>query len=175
MTNGNEAESGRSRHGFGFGLALGGLLGIALAGGVVLAAGALAAGHWRGGGHGHGGFFRHEDPEAAREHMALATDWILTRVEATDDQKEQAKRIVSQAIDDLLPLVEEHRSGHETLIEEMTKASLDPEAIERLRQNHVDLFDRASKELSGSLQELAEVLTPEQRAELVSMARRFHR
>jgi Spy/CpxP family protein refolding chaperone len=175
MTDGNEASSRRSRHGFGFGLVTGGLLGVALAGTVALAAGAVAAGHWGFGRHGHRGFFRHENPEAAKEHMALAADWILTRVEANEDQKGEAKRIVSEAFDDLLPLVEEHRSGHETLVEEMSKANLDPEAIERLRQSHVDLFDRASKELSGSLVELAEVLTPEQRAELVSMAKRFHR
>ncbi len=174
MTDSNETTGKRSRHGFWFGLAAGGLLGVALSGAVALGAGALAAGHL-GGGHGHRGFFRHEDPEAAREHLALATDWILTRVEATEDQKGQAKRIVAQSFDDLMPLIEEHRSNHETLVEEMSRASLDPEAIERLRQDQVELFDRASRELSGSLTELAGILTPEQRVELVSMARRFHK
>lgn len=172
MTDSNEATSRRSRHGFGFGLAVGGILGIALSGAVALGAGALAAGHL-GGGFGHRGFFRHDDPEAAREHVALATDWILTRVEATEDQKVQAKRVVSEAFDDLMPLIAEHRSNHETLVEEMSRASLDPEAIERLRQDQVELFDRASRELSGSLTELAGILTPEQRVELVSMARKF--
>jgi hypothetical protein len=37
----------------------------------------------------------------------------------------------------------------------------------------VELFDRASKELSGSLTELAGVLTPEQRVELLEMGRKF--
>ncbi len=97
MTDSNEATGKRSRHGFWFGLAAGGILGVALSGAVALGAGALAAGHL-GGGHGHRGFFRHEDPEAAREHVALATDWILTRVEATEDQKGQAKRIVAQIV-----------------------------------------------------------------------------
>jgi Spy/CpxP family protein refolding chaperone len=172
MTEGSEGKSRRSRHGFGFGLVAGALLGVALTGAVAFGAGALAAGHL-GIGHGRRGFFRHEDPEAAREHMALATDWILSRVDATEDQKEQAKRVVSETFDDLMPLVQEHRSNHETLVEEMTKASLDPEAIERLRQDQVELIDRASRELSGSLTELASILTPEQRVELVSMARKF--
>ena len=86
---------------------------------------------------------------------------------------EQAKRIVSDTFDDLMPLVQEHRSNHESFAEEMTKASVDPEAIERLRRNQVELFDRASREVSSSLTELASLLTPEQRAELVSMAKTF--
>ncbi len=161
-----------SRHGFWSGLAAGGILGVALSGAVALGAGALAAGHL-GGGHAGRGFFRHQDPEAAREHIEFATDWILSRVDATEDQKGQAKRVVSQAFDDLLPLVQEHRSNHETLVAEMTKANVDPAAIERLRQSQVELIDRASKELTGSLTELAQLLTPEQRVELVEMARTF--
>jgi Spy/CpxP family protein refolding chaperone len=179
MTDSNETKSGedhsirrRSRHGFWSGVAAGGILGVVLSGAVAMGAGALAAGHL-GGGHARRGFFRHEDPELAREHLALATDWILSRVEATEDQKGQAKRIVSETFDDLLPLVAEHRSSHEALIEEMSRTSFDPEAIERLRQNQVELFDRASKELSGSLTELAGVLTPEQRVELLEMGRKF--
>ncbi|HJS74999.1 MAG TPA: Spy/CpxP family protein refolding chaperone [Vicinamibacteria bacterium] len=168
----NDAKSGRSRHGFAFGLVMGGLLGVALSGAVALGAGALAAGHF-GGGHVRPGFFRHDDPEAAREHVALAADWMLTRVDATEAQKGEAKRIVREAFDELMPLIQEHRSSHETFVEEMTRANLDPEAIERLRQDQVDLFDRASRRVSASLTELAAVLTPEQRAELVSMARKF--
>jgi len=169
----DHAIRGRSRHGFWFGLAAGGLLGVALSGAVALGAGALAAGHL-GGGHARRGFFRHEDPERAREHMELATDFILSRVDATEEQRVQAKRVVSETFDDLLPLVQQHRSNHETFVEEMTRADLDPEAIERLRRSQVELFDQASKELSGSLTELAGILTPEQRVELLEMARRFH-
>ena len=168
MTDSNEGKSGeehavrrRSRHGFGFGLVAGGLLGVVLSGAVALGAKALAAGHL-GGGHGRGGFFRHQDPELAREHMELMTDWILSRVDATEDQKGQAKRVVSETFDDLLPLVQE-----------MTKANLDPGAIERLRRSQVELIDQASKELSGSLTELAGILTPEQRVEVLEMARSF--
>ena len=180
MTDSNEGKSGqqhavrrRSRHGFGFGLVAGGLLGVVLSGAVAMGAKALAAGHL-GGGHARGGFFRHQDPELAREHMELMTDWILSRVDATEDQKGQAKRVVTETFDDLLPLVQEHRSNHETFVQEMTKANLDPEAIERLRRSQVELFDQASKELSGSLTELAGILTAEQRAELVEMVAKFH-
>ena len=180
MTDSNEIKNSeehatrrRSRHGFWAGLTAGGILGLVLSGAVAMGAGALAAGHLQGG-HARRGFFRHQDPEVAREHMTLATDWILTRVDATEDQKGQAKRVVSETFDDLRPLVQEHRSSHEALVEEMTKANFDPEAIEVLRQNQVELFDRASKELSGSLTELAGILTPEQRVELLEMAKKFH-
>jgi Spy/CpxP family protein refolding chaperone len=147
---------------------------VALSGAVALGAGALAAGHL-GGGHAGRGFFRHQDPEAARAHMEMATEWILGRVDATEDQKAQARRVVAETFDDLLPLVQEHRSTHESLFQEMSKENLEPEAIESLRRSQVELFDRASQELSESLTELAEILTPEQRVELMEMARRFHR
>jgi Spy/CpxP family protein refolding chaperone len=180
MTDSNEDKSTeehrdrrRSRHGFWSGLVAGGILGVALSGAVALGAGAMAAGHL-GGGHGRRGFFRNEDPEVAREHMELMTDWILSRVDATEDQKGRAKQVVSETFGDLLPLVQEHRSNHESFVEEMTKANLDPEAIERLRRSQVELFDQASKEISGSLAELAGILTPEQRVELLEMTRKFH-
>jgi Spy/CpxP family protein refolding chaperone len=165
----------RSRHGFWTGIVAGGLLGVALAGSVGLGARAVLASHLSPGGAGHlrRGLFR-QDPELARGHLELMTDWILTRVGATEGQKEQAKRVVTEAYGDLLPLIQEHRSNHETLVEEITKANLDPEAIERLRASQVELFDRASRELSGSLTEIAEILTPEQRIELLEMSRKFH-
>ena len=162
----------RSRHGFWTGILVGGTLGVVVSGALAVGGGALAAGHL-GGGHGRRGFLRHEDPELAREHLALATDWLLSRVEATEDQKGQAKRIVSEAFDELQPLVQEHRTSHEALVEELGKAQVDPEAIERLRRSQVDLIDRASKELSGSLTEIAEILTPEQRVELLETVRKF--
>jgi len=182
MTDSNEGKNGEEHpgrrrwrghgHGFGFGLVAGGFLGVTLSGAVALGAGALAAGHL-GGGHAGRGFFRHHDPEAARAHMELVTEWILGRVDATEDQKGQAKRVVAETFDDLLPLVQEHRSNHQTLFEEMSKENLDSEAIESLRRSQVELFDRASQELSGSLTELAGILTPEQRVELMEMAQRF--
>jgi Spy/CpxP family protein refolding chaperone len=163
----------RSRHGFWAGIVAGGVLGAVLAGAVAQGARALAAGHL-GGAHGRHGFFRNQDPEVAREHLELATDWILSRVDATEDQKGRAKQVVSETYDDLLPLLQEHRSGHEALVVEMTKENLDPEAIERLRASQIELIDRASRELSGSLTEIAEILTPEQRVELLEMSRKFH-
>jgi Spy/CpxP family protein refolding chaperone len=176
MTEKNEVESReehkarrRSRHGFWSGLLAGGLLGVAASGGMA----ALAAGHMAGG-HARMGFLRNEDPETAREHLELATDWILSRVEATEDQKGQAKRVVSETFDELRPLLQEHRSAHEALVQEMTRAELDPAVIEELRKSQVKLFDRASKELAGSLTEISGILTPEQRVELVELGRRFH-
>ncbi|HEY7698479.1 MAG TPA: Spy/CpxP family protein refolding chaperone, partial [Vicinamibacteria bacterium] len=163
-----EKERRRSRHGFWTGILAGGVLGVALAGAVALGGKSVLAAHFSPGFGGHlgRGLFR-QDPELARGHLELMTDWILSRVDATDDQKEQVKRVVSRTYDDLQPLIQEHRSTHETFVSEMTKAELDPEAIERLRASQVELFDRASREVSESLTEIAGLLTPEQRVELV--------
>jgi Spy/CpxP family protein refolding chaperone len=165
----------RSRHGLGFGLVAGGALGIGLSMAVAMAAGALAAGHLGGGWQGRHGFLGRDDPAATKEHWAFATDWVLSRVDATDDQKDRAKRILLDTYDELQPLLQEHRFQHEEIVEEMTKTNLDRDAFERIRKNQVDLIDRATREIAGSLLDIAEILTPEQRIELAEMARKQNR
>jgi Spy/CpxP family protein refolding chaperone len=165
----------RSRRGFWFGLTAGGALGISLSAAVAMAAGAYAAGHLGGGWQGKHGLLRQDDPVATKEHWEFATDWVLSRVEATDDQKDRAKRILLDAYDELQPLIQEHRLQHDAIVEEVTKTDLDRDAVERLRKAQVDLIDRASREISESLLDIAEILTPEQRIELAEMARKLHR
>jgi Spy/CpxP family protein refolding chaperone len=101
--------------------------------------------------------------------------WILGRVDATEAQQDEANRIVSETIGDLVPLVQEHRANRETLHAELGREILDESVLERVRSSEVALVDRASKELMEALVQFAAVLTPEQRAELHEMARRFHR
>ena len=57
---------------------------------------------------------------------------------------------------------------------ELAKPEIDREALERLRREEIALADQASKLAVGSIADLGEVLTPEQRAELVAFAHRFH-
>ena len=170
-------DRGRAtRHGFWFGIFVGGLLGALLAGVVVTGAtvfaspamAAKAFGH-RFGGHGL------QDPEVARERAELAAEFILDRVDATDAQQADVKRIVSDAIDSLVPLSEQHRANRDALHDELGRVEIDPEAIEQLRQSEMALAESASRELAEALTAFAQTLTAEQRAELLEMAHRFHR
>jgi periplasmic protein CpxP/Spy len=133
------------------------------------------------GSFGHSGPGRHgmalamlKDPQAAKEHAGMAVEWALRGVSGTDEQKQQARRITDALVDGLVPLAQEHHDHHAAIVRELQKPQLDRAAIERLRQQELELADRASKLALGSIEDFAEVLTPEQRADLVAFARRMH-
>jgi Spy/CpxP family protein refolding chaperone len=115
-----------------------------------------------------------KDPQAAKEHAAMAVEWALRGVSGTDEQKQQARRISDAFVDGLVPLAQEHHDHHKALVRELSKPQLDRAAIERLRQQELELADRASRLALGSVEDFADVLTPEQRADLIAFARRMH-
>ena len=104
----------------------------------------------------------------------MAVEWALRGVYGTDEQKQQARRITDALVDGLGPLAQEHHDHHAAMVLELPKPQLDRAAIERLRQQELELADRATKLAVGGIEDLAEVLTPEQRADLVAFARRMH-
>jgi Spy/CpxP family protein refolding chaperone len=114
------------------------------------------------------------DPQAAKEHAGMAVEWALRGVSGTDEQKQQARRITDKLIDELGPLAQAHHDHHATMVRELQKPQLDRAAIETLRQQELELADQATKLAVSSIEDLAEVLTPEQRADLVAFARRMH-
>ena len=126
-------------------------------------------------GHGRGlGLQLLKDPQAAKEHAGMAVEWALRGVSGTDEQKQQARRITDALVDGLVPLAQEHHDHHKALMLELQKPQLDRAAIERLRQQELELADRASKLALGGIEDLAEVLTPEQRTDLIAFAHRMH-
>jgi Spy/CpxP family protein refolding chaperone len=132
-------------------------------------------------GHGFGGHGRHvfgaqmlKDPAAAKQHAGMAVEWALRGVDATEEQKQQARRITDRLVDQLGPVVETHREHREAMARELAKPEIDREALERLRKEEIALADQASRLAVASIADLGEVLTPEQRAELIAFAHRFH-
>lgn len=132
-------------------------------------------------GHGSFGHGRHSlgahalnDPAAAKQHAGMAVEWVLRGVNATDEQKQRAKRITDRLIDEISPSIEKHRGFREAMARELAKPEIDREAIEGLRREEIALADEASKRVVAAIADLGEVLTPEQRAELVAFAHRFH-
>jgi len=131
------------------------------------------------GGHGLGG--RHafavqllKDPERAKEHVATAAEFVLRGVNASDEQKQKARQVTDRLVDQLGPLAERHRSLHEALVKEFAKPQIDRAAIEKLRQQGMGLADEASKTALVGIEDLGDVLTAEQRADLLEFAHRFH-
>ncbi|MFI4943365.1 MAG: Spy/CpxP family protein refolding chaperone [Burkholderiales bacterium] len=128
------------------------------------------------GGHGHRGFGAQilKDPDAAKRHASMAVEWVLRGVGATDQQKQQAKTIGERLVDELAPLAAKHHENRRAIAHALSSAEIDREALEQLRRQELTLADQASKLAVDALADVGEVLTPQQRQELVNFAHRFH-
>src|SRR5215467_7552000 len=101
------------------GLVTGGFLGSLLAGGFNLYAHAQhGPGWWFRAGHGPGGHFRHAayDPEMMSTRIEFATDWLLSRIEANDAQRQRVKAIVQATVHDLEQVREQHIQNRQMLL-----------------------------------------------------------
>ncbi|MEW6364386.1 MAG: Spy/CpxP family protein refolding chaperone [Acidobacteriota bacterium] len=181
MSNSNEVqpavETGhatrKSRHGFWAGLVAGGLAGALIVGVVAIPlSGVSAAGPWAP--MQHRGFHGEFDPEMARRHAEMVAEFLLWKVDATDDQRAEVKAILNAAINDLEPLARQHRANRERGLELFAKPTVDRIALDDLRKDGMKLADQASQRVVTAIADMADVLTAEQRAELVEMARQFH-
>jgi Spy/CpxP family protein refolding chaperone len=167
----------RSRRRFLAGALTGVLLGRMLAGGVSLYAHAQPGpGWWFGAGRGPGGYFRHaaHDPEMMRTRVEFATDWILSRVEASDAQHQQVKAIVQATIQDLAPMREQHHQNRQALLQALAQPTIDPATLGDIRRAELQLADTASERLVTALADVADILTPEQRTKLLEFTSRWH-
>jgi Spy/CpxP family protein refolding chaperone len=152
-----------------------GLLAALVAGGAILSVPLVSAasGWWARSGHwGHHGEF---DPERARERAEFAAGWVLRLVDASEEQEQRVSAILGESVDDLVPLSERHRQNRAALMAELARPRIDRGAIEEIRAAELELADVASRKLVETFADIAEVLTPEQRAELIELAERFHR
>ena len=167
----------RSRRRFLTGVVTGGFLGSLLVGGLNLYSHAQPGpGWWFRAGHGPGGAWRQGayDPDMVRARIEFATDWILSRIDASDEQRQQVKAIVQATVQDLAPMREQHHQNHQTMLQALTQPTIDPAALEDIRHAELQLAEEVSKRLVTSLADIAEVLTPEQRTRLAEFMGRWH-
>ena len=85
------------------------------------------------------------------------------------------REIVDASLAALAPLAEQHRAHHEALVELLAQETIDRAALESLRAQELGLAEQASRTLTAGIADVAETLTPAQRAELLEFASRFHR
>lgn len=172
-------ESGRAAHRPWRRLAI-----AALVGSLGAGAGMQAFAH--GGGFGPGGFGPggwhmgpggQTDPEAMKRRIDASVRWMLADVNATDAQREKIAGIVEATMKEMAPLREKHREARRAVMALLAKPSVDRAAIEAIRAQEIQSADAMSRRFVQSLADVAEVLTPEQRAQLAEKmkARRGHR
>jgi Spy/CpxP family protein refolding chaperone len=109
--------------------------------------------------------------------MAFRMHKILDKVGATDAQKAQIKTIWEGLRPQLRTLREQHMGLHQQITEAMTAPTIDPAAIEKLRQQAVSVMDKVSSVMTQGFVQTAQVLTPEQRKQAaaeIEKARQNH-
>jgi periplasmic protein CpxP/Spy len=170
-----EGQRGARRR-FLTGMVTGGLLGSLVTGGISIYAHANRGyGGWAWAGHDHWGA-RHGvgDPEAAGERAEFVTDWLLSRIDATAEQRQQVQAVVQQAVKDLMQLHEQHQANRQAWLDTLAQPTVNREALDELRHTAVQRMERASERFVTALADIAEVLTPQQRTKLIELAARFH-
>lgn len=169
----SSAAGTKRRRRFFAGMVMGGLLGGLLASSLTA---------WSNNDGGPGGWHgrswcRHTaaSPEAERERIEFATDWMLNKVKATADQREKVQAIVGESLKDLAGVREQHRENRAAFLAALTQPTVDRATLDQLRQSELRLADTASQRIVTTLADVSDVLTPEQRGELVKFAEQFRR
>ncbi|TJX07212.1 MAG: periplasmic heavy metal sensor, partial [Mesorhizobium sp.] len=75
--------------------------------------------------------------------------------------------IMDKLHDDVRPIMRGFRDTRDDVAKLLGAATIDREAAEKLRAERIAAVDEASRKLTSALLDAAEVLTAEQRAELV--------
>jgi Spy/CpxP family protein refolding chaperone len=117
----------------------------------------------------------HHEPGEMREHAESMADRLLNRLDATEEQRAQVQTILGPLVADLVDARLEHRAARAAVVAELTGSSIDREALETLRLERIKAFDELSRRIVGSVADIAEVLTREQRQELAELSERFRK
>jgi protein CpxP len=129
---------------------------------LVLAGGAVAYARNAGWHHGRGPM----SAEFISDHVELGVKYALSDVDATAEQKAQVTKILQAAATDVHGLADQHYAARKQLHEILSAPTIDRERLEAVRAGELRLADEASKRILQGVADAAEVLTPEQRAEL---------
>ncbi|MES2098641.1 MAG: Spy/CpxP family protein refolding chaperone [Pseudomonadota bacterium] len=136
---------------------------------VVAAAGAAFSAHAQGhhgpgrGGPGGAGMMMFG---GAPEQVGRSVDRMLDGLNATDAQRTQIKQIATAAAADLKTQRDAARGLREKGLQIFTAPSVDSAAAEALRQQMSAQHEQASKRMLQAMLDVANVLTPEQRARI---------
>ena len=90
----------------------------------------------------------------------------LDSVGASADQEAKIHDIIASRFEKIAPNPEEHEAMRKQALDLIAAPTIDRAAIEKLRVEAVARFDDKSKAFVGGVEEIADQLTPEQRAKL---------
>ena len=144
---------------------------LALLAGIALGSAASVLAHSPAGTGWHHGGTAAGDPG---DHIQQMLQHVYTEIDVSDAQKAQIDPLVQQATADLAPLHAQMRDAHTDLLAVLGADSIDRAAIETMRVAHIRAMDQASQRLAQLIEDIAEVLTPEQRKAFATRIAQHH-
>lgn len=121
--------------------------------------------------HGHGA----QSTDDVREHMLHRADFILDKLDATDDQRAKVEAIVDKAAPELFKLSTHGTKVRRQIQTALAAATIDRAAVDRARVELDALASQATDLGMNTLVAMAEVLTPAQRKKVAAHFDRHHR
>lgn len=120
----------------------------------------------------------HRWAESVEEAQGRARDraaWVLGRLDAGSEQKDQIYAILDTLVEKLYPLKQFGLEVRRDLITELSRPQLDQTALQSLRADIMAMADSASAELVVAVTAASDVLTVEQRLQIAThLARHKH-
>lgn len=116
------------------------------------------------------------DPANAQEMKEKLSDkvgWGLWKIDATEEQEALTDRMLENLAPDLFRFQEESKAIKRGLIKVFMGDKVTLEKILEHQKAGVDLFDRYTQRMSRAGVEASDILTKEQRLELVEMWRKW--
>jgi Spy/CpxP family protein refolding chaperone len=113
--------------------------------------------------------------EELREHLGYGADKLANLADATDDQERAIAALLDQIAPAMFADTLQGRAVRAELVTELGKPKVDRAELERIRKAGLDLAETASKRAVDSVGDMADILTPEQRTELIDLWSRWSR
>lgn len=102
-------------------------------------------------------------------------DRLAWAVDASTDQKSKMNAIAQKAADDIYQLRAKHLEARKQVIDTLAAPTIDRAKLESLRADQMKLADAATKRITDAVADIADVLTPAQRADLGQRIERWQR
>jgi protein CpxP len=155
---------------------------LLLTGGII---GAVVAGPVRGQGwygppmHHGWGSSRHMGDPGSRMFFPGPIERGVERlgwaVDASTEQKSKINAIAQKAADDIFVLRQKHLEARKQVVELLAAPAVDRAKLEALRTDQMKLAETATKRVTDAVADIADVLTPAQRADLGQRVERWQR
>ncbi len=107
-------------------------------------------------------------------HVDHVLKHLYVEIDASPAQQAQIEPLVKQAVNDLMPLATQIHGAHAQVMQALTAATIDRNALEGMRAQHLQLADQASKRIVQLVEDVGDVLSVEQRKALAEHLERMH-